>query len=287
MSRSLIVALCVLCGLLTPRVCRANLFDDLGEAVASVSGLRGIARGAASGAASGVREQLEQLFDDKVNPLLDRANAILADRLDQLDNIVNQRIQQAATVMIGTLRETEAVLRNVIAQLGETAVVLIDKAFYDANQSLDRLFGRIDTVVNDLVCALAPARDGIQIRGIPLGDREDQVRVRWPARTKCYAKFVAAGGRVNPKSVVFSGWEFYAGEICEAEASANDISPSDPDAVEKLKYAYERAAALVRSALCLAPTPTSRQELLARKATFERNVRLYSSLLDGSSPILR
>src|SRR5262249_45518838 len=80
----------------SPRSAYADVCSDIGEGTVTVTGLKGILRGLGGGVGEGLNNQLARFVDDKVDPLLSRA-----------DEIMNQRIKQAGAETRATLSELE------------------------------------------------------------------------------------------------------------------------------------------------------------------------------------
>ncbi|HEY4244760.1 MAG TPA: hypothetical protein VGM88_33325 [Kofleriaceae bacterium] len=221
-------------------VAQASIFDDLGGAIAEVTELQGVVRSMASGASAELRGQIEILMNTKAAPLVERANQIARERIDQL-----------AGEAIHVLGQARAVMNELIEHARSSAQRVVDQVFQRLNDTLSVALDRLDSMLGAALCAISPDGNGIVIRGVHgrfVEAGPGEVLVARPASTQCYQVFPEALN--DPATAWFSGIEYYRGELCEAELTRTEIDPRDGMGVRKLGALYERMAMLARGSLC-------------------------------------
>lgn len=257
--------------------------SDLWSGFYRVIGLRSLVKQVTGGAAEGFREELEKLFDDKINPLVDRADAILHNRLEELHGIVQDSISQITDSLVVALQDAEGVLKRVIDNAGIKAQELIKEFFADLNRTLAKTLNRVDAMLDNLLCRVAPDGRGISIANTIFSRRPDRIRVWRPGETACYRHYVDPSK--HPESKVFDSWQYYEGEMCDEELR---VAQFDPTSTPLINYAahYEELAGLAKKAICLAPSEERRTNLLNHEVMFERRARMFRELADGRSRLI-
>lgn len=257
-------ALCV-----RPRPARAGVFDDLGEALVAVTGLRGAIRGLASGASAGVREQLDRFVDEKVDPLITR-----------VDQVVAARIDQAAAAALDTIRALDAAMTKVIDLAAHHAELLTAQFFAELNRTLDETFAKLENLIDSTLCRIAPS-GAIDINLGPFGG-SNQITVKRPARTHCYGRYLAAQG--DPGTATFRQFEFFAGELCEYELKLGRIDPARADSVRKTIAGYDKLAEMANTARCAAPTPSAKAEMVQKLLLYQARAGFLRRIVHGGTP---
>jgi hypothetical protein len=246
-----------------PRPARASIFDDIGDGLATVTGLRGVIRGLASGAGEGVREQLDRFVDEKVDPLIARVDQVMRDRIDQ-----------AKDAALQTVRALQDAMNDVIDKAAHHAEQLTQQFFDRLDATLDATFGRLENLIDDTLCKVMP--DGsISINLGPFGGA-DSIKVRRPLRTHCYRHYLAAQG--DPGSATFKRYEFFAGELCEYELKLGRINPESPDSMKDAIAGYDKLAEMANTARCAAPTPTAKAEMVQKLLLYQTRAGLLRQI---------
>ena len=246
----------------------ATIFDDIGEGLLVVTGLRGVVRGIGRGAAEGISDQLNRFVDDKIDPLISRVNQIVKDRIEQAT--------QAALVAI---RAAQNALTEIIDRAATRIKELTARFFAELDATLAAAIERLEVLLDDTLCRLMP--DGrIQVNLGPF-DGSDQVKVKTPKRTHCYRDFPGAQG--DPASATFRRWEFFRGELCETELQVNRIDPTQPESIKRTIAGYDKLTEMARSARCAAPTASAKVEMARKVHLYEGRAAFFRSLQRGAA----
>jgi hypothetical protein len=266
-SRRSTAALAMLCFLAAvcwhPTAARASIFDDIGEGLATVTGLRGLIRSLASGAGEGIREQLDRFVDEKVDPLITRVDQVLAGRIDQ-----------AKEAALQTVRALQQAMNDVIDKGAHHVEQLTKQFFEQLNATLDATLGRLENLIDETLCKIMP--DGsIAIDLGPFGGA-NSIKVERPLRTHCYRHYLASQG--DPSTATFKRYEFFAGELCEYELKFGRIDPAKPDSMKDAIAGYDKLAEMANTARCAAPTPTAKAEMVQKLLLYQRRAGLLREI---------
>ncbi|WP_437976459.1 hypothetical protein WMF11_03885 [Sorangium sp. So ce295] len=246
-----------------PQTASANVFDELGAGLATVSGLRGVVRGLASGAGEGLRDELNKFIDEKVDPLVSR-----------VDKILEERIEQATQGALVTIRTLESSLNQIIDRAATRAHELNAAFFAQLSENLDRTFARLEALLDSTLCRVMP--DGrVEISLGPFSGN-DEITVKWPRRTHCYSRFL--GAREDPSSAVFRRWEYFAGELCEYELKLNRIDPTSPTSMGETAAGYDKLSEMANTARCAAPTPAAKAEMAQKLYLYQNRAAFFRRL---------
>ena len=251
-----------------PRPARAGIFDDIGDTLVTVTGLRGAIRGLASGASEGVREQLDRFVDEKVDPLITR-----------IDQVVAARIDHAAAAALATVRALETAMNQVIDRAAHHAEQLTAQFFAELNRTLDETFAKLENLIDSTLCRIAPS-GGIDINLGPFGG-SNQVKVKRPARTHCYGRYLASQG--DPSTATFRQFEFFAGELCEYELKLGRIDPIRPGSVRDTIAGYDKLAEMANTARCAAPTPSAKAEMVQKLLLYQARAGFLRRIVHGGT----
>jgi hypothetical protein len=254
---ALIVSACLILAASVPPVpAQASVFDEIGKGLVTVTGLRGAIQQIGASASQGVREQLARFVDEKVDPLLARVDQILANRIGNAE--------QAALRSITAL---EHVMNQIIDRAATQMSSLNAEFFQQLDATLDATFRNLDSLVDKIVCALAPAGTGeISVVLAPFGGH-NRITVRRPLHTHCYRWFLTAHD--DPAEATYEGWEFFAGELCEYELKLGRIEPNEPRSIQRAIAGYDKLAAMANSARCAAPTPAANAEMVQKLLLYQ------------------
>jgi len=261
---ALVFALCA-----RPRPARASIFDDIGEGLATVTGLRGVMRGLARGAGEGVREQLDRFVDETVDPLIARIDGVLAARIDH-----------AKEAALETVRALEVAMRDVIDKAAHHADQLTKEFFRQLNATLDATLGRLEVLIDTTLCRLAPGGGLVVDLGPFKGG--SSIKVKRPLRTHCYRHYLGAQG--DPSSATFRQFEFFAGELCEQELIFGRIDPRRPGSMRDAIAGADRLAEMANSARCAAPTPTAKAEMVKKMLFYQARAGFLRRVAKGDPP---
>lgn len=247
----------------------ASGIGDLINFLPPVMLMRSLVKNAiAKPAAEGFREEAEKLIDNKINPMLDR-----------VDYIIHHNITDAADEAMVLLKQCEKSMTAIIQEASKAGNSLISNFFSNLNESLGHAISEFDAKLNEALrkisCIVAPEGRGIIISasGLPM---YDEVRVWFPARSKCWAQYLTSTER--PLYRVFDGWQAYRGKICEQEYAINDIHPDDPKAMLRLAEVYSQLYILASRAHCAEKTNADQEQLISWQAEWDRKVRIYRQL---------
>ena len=252
-----------------PRPARASIFDDIGEGITTVTGLRGAIRGLARGASEGVREQLDRFVTEKVDPLITR-----------VDQVVAGRIEHAKEAALATIRALETAMNQVIDKALHHAEQLTAQFFAQLDATLDRTFERLENLLDATLCRIMP--DGHIVIDVGPFAGSDTIKVKRPARTHCYRQFLAA--QDDPRTATFRRWEFFAGELCEHALKLGRVAPTATDSMRLAIAGYDKLAEMANTARCAAPTPTAKLEMVQKLLMFQARAGFLRRITQGGQP---
>ncbi len=258
------------------------------------------------------RTEIETLFDNKINPMLDRVDyiinhnitnaadqamellqksesilrkvihevdEILKSRIAQVDTALEGRIGQINTALEGRIGQINTALERRIQQLDEVLAKRIAEAFQEFNAEASKLIDRtnemLSGLVGDVACIFAPNRAGFQV-SVPFLPSHNEARVWFPSNSYCWRNFLITNE--EPVSRVFSGWQYYQGVICEQEQVINGIHLDDPHGMGRLIEGYSKLYVLAQKAICEIKLPETQRLLISRQAEWARIVEFYRSL---------
>lgn len=259
---TLTIVIIHLCNM-APRIAEASIFDDIGDTLTRVSGLRGVIRSLSSGASEGVREQLDRFIDEKVDPLVSR-----------IDEVVQKRIDQAKDAALAAIRQLQESMDEVIDRAAHHAEQLTKEFFDRLDTTLNNTLARLETLLDDTLCKIMP--DGsIYINVGPFGGGAE-IKVRYPYRTECYRHYLGAQG--DPPTATFVRYEYFAGELCENEIKLNNIDPRSRFSIRDTIAGYDKLSEMANTARCAAPTPTAKAEMVEKLLLYQRRAEFLRSV---------
>lgn len=241
--------------------------DETSRKLTRVIGLRGVIQELAQTSSEEVRDSLNRLIDEKIDPLINKA-----------DYVVQRRIEHAGKEAQHSILQLESSMKRIINLATHQAHSLNSVFFAKLSEQLDKTSASLDRLIEAALCKSMP--DGRVIVAVGPFDGVDSIVVWRPAETACYALYL--GAETNPLWATFRRFQFFEGELCEAELRLKEISPYDGNSIEKVASAYELLVERAEAARCAAPTP-ERKAFMAKKsyeyskrALFFRNLRALS-----------
>jgi hypothetical protein len=257
--------------LVTAGRARAITLDDVAQYEPTVFALKASARSTVGGAAAGAREELEKLLAISVDPLLNKVNAMVA-----------ARIEQVATEAMKLLLEAERVLRDIIANVHAVLQANIKTFFDRLDASIQNALKGANSLLDQLVCVLRPdGTTNVAVFGI---GRVDSSWVWLPSVRECYKTFLVAAEA--PLIHRFTGAEHYDAEICVTKKLMASLDPADETTLARTVNGYQRLTAFQVYKSCHVP-PYQHDQEFAKSYEYSSRAAFFQSLIDGTAPLVR
>jgi hypothetical protein len=284
------------------RPAKGDVGDVLGEVASYLPGvvmLRAGARAVVGGATEGFREQAELFIENKIDPMISRADAIL-----------HARIEQGAQEAMRLLKQAEASLNSIIDHANLAVQNNINLFFVNLNSTIDTTFARIDNLLDEHLCKISPYGRGIygeivvdiaDLKNKPSNSlRPDRIEVE-DYKTNKYAIGLVIDSLIEKKErvkgdrklgkakitkAVYVGWFYYVYKIKEINDNIINIDPEkDKDAVYKLENLYRKLAGLHKESVCFDLTNDKSASLIGELQS-ESKALFYMNLRNGNSSII-
>ena len=235
----------LLMDLCNPTIAHGDVFGGIVDVVGTITLVKPALHSLGESLGGGMRSEMDGYIRQEVEPLLQEADAI-----------IRGNIRGAADEMLRVLKEVEASCNRLLKE-GSTLAM---EAIREVRVAGHALLEHLRSILQETLCQLGDSR-GIII-ALPIVGSVNTIKVIRPSRTHCYRDLPSSQG--SPQEAIFEGWQYYAGEECEAELILSEIDPMDSESIKKMANAYAEVASRARDAFCRMPSNELKTRMMVK-----------------------